>query len=122
MAGDPLGKWNLSIASYSDCLQKVMAWKKPLVLLGGGGYNSAAAARSYAYLTSQVLGREISDEIPEHDQFEDYAPDFLLKVEDAGRQPDENTETHLAHVKELVARQSEGIVSPKSSSSTSLKK
>lgn len=122
MAGDPLGKWNLSIASYSDCLQKVMAWKKPLIILGGGGYNSAAAARSYAYLTSRVLGREISDEIPEHDQFENYTPDFLLKVEDAGRQPDENTDTYLAYVRELVARQSEGIVSSKSSSPTALKK
>ncbi|GJJ71873.1 hypothetical protein EMPS_04230 [Entomortierella parvispora] len=122
MAGDPLGKWNLSIASYGDCLQKVMAWKKPLIILGGGGYNSAAAARSYAYLTSQVLGRDISDEIPEHDQFEDYAPDFLLKVEDAGRQPDENTESYLSQVRDLVARQSDGIASSKSSSSSSLKK
>ena len=36
MAGDPLGKWNLTMTGYSDCLKKVMAWKKPLLVLGGG--------------------------------------------------------------------------------------
>lgn len=38
MAGDPLGKWNLTMTGYSDCLKKVMAWKKPLLVLGGGQY------------------------------------------------------------------------------------
>lgn len=122
MAGDPLGKWNLSLASYGDCIQKVIAWKKPLIVLGGGGYKNASAARCYAYLTSLVLVRDISDEIPEHDHFEDYVPDFLLQVEDAGRQPDENTEMYLSHVRTLVAKQGEGIVASKLSSSSSLKK
>ncbi|KAG0054231.1 Histone deacetylase 8 [Gryganskiella cystojenkinii] len=117
MAGDPLGKWNLSLASYGDCLQKVLAWKKPLIVLGGGGYKNASAARCYAYLTSLVLGRTISDEIPEHGFFEIYEPDFLLKIEDAGRQPDENTESYLDHVKALVKQQAEGIVTLSSSSS-----
>ncbi|KAF9902784.1 Histone deacetylase 8 [Linnemannia zychae] len=89
MTGDPLGKWNLTINGYSDCLKKVMAWKKPLLVLGGGGYNTASTARCYAYLTSQILGRTISEEIPEHKYFEDYQPDFLLFI-DPGRQPDNN--------------------------------
>ncbi|KAF8942786.1 Histone deacetylase 8 [Haplosporangium gracile] len=105
MVGDPLGKWNLTMTGYSDCLRKVMAWKKPLLVLGGGGYNTMSTARCYAYLTSQILGRTISDEIPEHAYFEDYQPDFLLFI-DAGRQADSNTEENLDHIRRLVDTQS----------------
>lgn len=42
MAGDPLGKWNLTMTGYSDCLKKVVAWKKPLLVLGGGECCSSA--------------------------------------------------------------------------------
>ncbi|KAG0200774.1 Histone deacetylase 8 [Mortierella sp. GBA30] len=106
MTGDPLGKWNLTIQSYGECVQRVMAWKKPLLLLGGGGYKSTSAARCYAYLTSILLDREIYEDIPEHEYFEEYEPDFLLHV-DPGRQADENTTEYLAEVKELVGIQSE---------------
>ncbi|KAG0291623.1 Histone deacetylase 8 [Linnemannia gamsii] len=110
MAGDPLGKWNLTLTGYSDCLKKIMAWKKPLLVLGGGGYNTVSTARCYAYLTSQILGRTISDEIPEHAYFEDYQPDFLLFI-DPGRQTDNNTEEHLSHVRRLVETQSKTLAS-----------
>jgi histone deacetylase 8 len=46
MAGDPLGKWNLTMTGYSDCLKKVMAWKKPLLVLGGGEYRSSASLQA----------------------------------------------------------------------------
>ncbi|KAG0071119.1 Histone deacetylase 8 [Linnemannia elongata] len=110
MAGDPLGKWNLTMTGYSDCLKKVVAWKKPLLVLGGGGYNTVSTARCYAYLTSQILDRTISDEIPEHAYFEDYQPDFLLFV-DPGCQADSNTEEHLDHVRSLVETQSKSLIS-----------
>ncbi|OAQ25261.1 histone deacetylase 8-like protein [Linnemannia elongata AG-77] len=110
MAGDPLGKWNLTMTGYSDCLKKVVAWKKPLLVLGGGGYNTVSTARCYAYLTSQILNRTISDEIPEHAYFEDYQPDFLLFV-DPGCQADSNTEEHLDHVRSLVETQSKSLIS-----------
>ncbi|KAF9130293.1 Histone deacetylase 8 [Mortierella sp. 14UC] len=110
MAGDPLGKWNLTMRGYSNCLKKIMAWTKPLLVLGGGGYNTVSTARCYAYLTSQILDRTISDEIPEHKYFEDYQPDFLLFI-DPGRQPDNNTDEHLAHVRSLVDTQSKALSS-----------
>ncbi|KAF9091174.1 Histone deacetylase 8 [Mortierella sp. AD031] len=73
-----------------------------------GGYNTASTARCYAYLTSQILGRTISDEIPEHAYFEDYQPDFLLFI-DAGRQADTNSDEYLAHVHSLVDTQAKNI-------------
>ncbi|KAG0306255.1 Histone deacetylase 8 [Dissophora globulifera] len=108
MAGDPLGKWNLTMDSYAVCLQKIIAWKKPLMLLGGGGYKTTSAARCYALLTSIVLGREIADEIAEHEYFEDYAPDFLLHI-DAGQRADENTDVYLKQVGDLIEAQSVGL-------------
>ncbi|KAF9321852.1 hypothetical protein BG003_010876 [Podila horticola] len=94
MAGDTLGKWNLGLDGYGHCLKAILSWKKPLIVLGGGGYKNSSAARCYAYLTSVILERDISDDIPEHEYFEDYAPDFQLQVE-PGRQPDENTKEYL---------------------------
>ncbi|KAI8597886.1 hypothetical protein EDD21DRAFT_396391 [Dissophora ornata] len=108
MAGDPLGKWNLSIKSYADCLKKIMAWKRPLMVLGGGGYKTSSAARCYANLTSVVIGRQISDEIPEHEYFEDYAPDFMLQV-GAGRQADENTDAYIEQIRKLIDAQSQTL-------------
>ncbi|KAG0251007.1 Histone deacetylase 8 [Mortierella polycephala] len=110
MAGDPLGKWNLSLQSYVDCLKKVMAWKKPLMVLGGGGYKNTSTARCYALLTSVALGREISEEIPEHEFFEDYKPDFMLQI-DPGRQTDENTDDYMEQVRELVEAQTDFLES-----------
>ncbi|KAF9558607.1 Histone deacetylase 8 [Mortierella alpina] len=110
MAGDPLGKWNLSTQDYGDCIKRILAWKKPLLMLGGGGYNTPSASRCYAYLTSVVLGREISEDVPEHEFFEDYQPAFTLHVE-AGRQADENTAEYLEVVRKLVEVQSETLSS-----------
>ncbi|KAF9931837.1 Histone deacetylase 8 [Mortierella alpina] len=110
MAGDPLGKWNLSTQDYGDCLKRILAWKKPLLVLGGGGYNTPSASRCYAYLTSVILGREISDDIPEHEYFEDYEPAFTLHV-DAGRQADENNVEYFEVVRKLVDIQSEAMTS-----------
>jgi hypothetical protein len=75
-----------------------------------GGYNTVSTARCYAYLTSQILGHTISDEIPEHKYFEDYQPDFLLGI-DPGRQRDNNTDEHLTQVQSLVNNQSKTLPS-----------
>ncbi|KAF9425409.1 Histone deacetylase 8 [Podila epigama] len=108
MAGDPLGKWNLGLKGYGHCLKAMMEWKKPLIILGGGGYNSTSTARCYAYLTSVVLGRENSEEIPEHEFFEEYAPDFLLETE-LRRQPDENVDSYFEEVQKLVTEQAHDL-------------
>ncbi|KAF9917604.1 Histone deacetylase 8 [Lobosporangium transversale] len=110
MAGDPLGKWNLNIQSYGDCLKKIMTWKRPLIILGGGGYKTTSTAKCYAYLTSIVIGKQdISEEIPEHEYFEDYAPDFQLAI-DPSRQVDENTDSNLEGVYRLVETQTETLL------------
>lgn len=57
LAGDPMGVWNLSSAAYVGAIQRVLSWKKPTLLLGGGGYQSENAARVSSLLTAACLGR-----------------------------------------------------------------
>ncbi|CBQ68839.1 related to histone deacetylase [Sporisorium reilianum SRZ2] len=57
LAGDPMAVWNLSVAAYVRAIQRVLGWKKPTLLLGGGGYCSENAARCWSLLTAVCLGR-----------------------------------------------------------------
>ncbi|SPO27878.1 related to histone deacetylase [Ustilago trichophora] len=57
LAGDPMAVWNLSAAAYVKTIQRVLGWKKPTLLLGGGGYNSENAARCWSLITAACLGR-----------------------------------------------------------------
>ncbi|TFK47551.1 Arginase/deacetylase [Heliocybe sulcata] len=55
LAGDPTGAWNWGLGGEGGmgwCVGKALEWNVPTLLLGGGGYDSANAARAYAYLTS----------------------------------------------------------------------
>ncbi|KAG0254084.1 Histone deacetylase 8 [Actinomortierella ambigua] len=108
LAHDPAGKWNVSIRGFGDCVKKVLSWKKPTLLLGGGGYKNTSAARCYAYLTSLVIGKNISDDIPENPYFEQYGPEFTLHI-DTSRKPDKNTDEYIKVVSDLVKQQSESF-------------
>jgi len=94
LAHDPLGELNLTPQAFVECWRIVEAWGKPVLLLGGGGYNSPNTARCYALLTAAVLRRVLPDEIPEHDGLECYGPDFRLAVP-ASHAPDRNDAAYL---------------------------
>lgn len=57
LAGDPCATFNWSLnageGSLGWCMSKILKdWKGKKLLLGGGGYNPANAARAWAYITS----------------------------------------------------------------------
>ncbi|KAG4301980.1 hypothetical protein PCANB_002019 [Pneumocystis canis] len=87
-------EWNLTPQSYALSLKKILKWGKKLLILGGGGYENTIVSRCYAYLTSVILNTEISNDIPEHDFFEFYAPDFELLLNE-GYMKDENTDEYI---------------------------
>lgn len=62
LAGDPMAVWNLSASAYVAAIQRVLRWKKPTLLLGGGGYNSENAARCWSLITAACLGRFQDDQ------------------------------------------------------------
>uniref|UniRef100_A0A3Q2UMF6 Histone deacetylase 8 n=1 Tax=Fundulus heteroclitus TaxID=8078 RepID=A0A3Q2UMF6_FUNHE len=67
MAGDPMCSFNMTPVGVAQCLQHVLQWQLPALLLGGGGYNMANTARCWTFLTASVLGKTLSSEIPDHE-------------------------------------------------------
>ena len=81
IVGDPLGGFNLTPAAICDCVEKVMSYNLPTLILGGGGYNPGNTARLWTQITATVLGSELDDDIPDEDYFfTKYGPDFQLTI------------------------------------------
>lgn len=67
LAGDPLGTFNLTPLAYSNCLELIMSTHLPLLVLGGGGYHKANAARCFTSILAGILNVKLSTDIPEHE-------------------------------------------------------
>lgn len=85
---DPIGQvggWNTAgVGGVAWVVQQVLAWKTPMAVLGGGGYQHANAARAWATATSVLVDRELKPETDVPDSFEQvdaFAPGFTLEVE-----------------------------------------
>ncbi|KAJ2812284.1 Histone deacetylase 8 [Coemansia furcata] len=97
LAGDPHKIFNLTAQALVDAVQVVLAWELPTLLLGGGGYNNANAARCWTRLTAVAAGEQdiaASTDIPEHAYLNDYAPTFDMAI-DATLAADENTDESI---------------------------
>lgn len=97
MAGDPMCSFNMTPVGVGKCLNYILDWELPTLLLGGGGYNLANTARCWTYLTGTVLGQTLSSEIPDHEYFTEYGPDYSLEISPSCR-PDRNESQHLERV------------------------
>ncbi|XP_043912967.1 histone deacetylase 8 [Protopterus annectens] len=102
LAGDPMCCFNMTPVGIAKCLKYVLHWELPTLILGGGGYNLANTARCWTYLTGVILGKTLASEIPDHEYFTDYGPDYVLEITPSCR-PDRNdqqqTERILSSVK-----------------------
>jgi len=76
LAGDRLGRFNVSSAGHAAAVARVAAYGRPLLVLGGGGYKVANVARCWTRETAELvgMGRELDDEVPVHEYSEFYAP------------------------------------------------
>ncbi|KAG6918390.1 hypothetical protein DXG01_014791 [Tephrocybe rancida] len=99
LAGDPSGVGNWDLAGLGDAVTNVLGWGVPVMLLGGGGYNTPNAARAWASLTAIALGDPLplDTHIPDHPGFPLYGPSFTLDVP-AGTMQDKNTDAYLQSV------------------------
>nr|XP_039255528.1 histone deacetylase 8-like isoform X2 [Styela clava] len=75
---------------------------------GGGGYNPANTARSWTSVTASLLGKEISEDIPEHEYFLEYGPHYELPVSQSLRK-DLNTSKYIEEVVSFVGNNLEQI-------------
>lgn len=107
LVGDPLGGFNLTLRGLGECVRTVRDLCRgradvPLLVLGGGGYNSTNAARAFTYFTSLLLDKELPNDIPEHRFFEDYKDHGFQLHLPAGHEPDKNDQAYLDQVRQTV--------------------
>ncbi|KAJ3076653.1 Histone deacetylase 8 [Podochytrium sp. JEL0797] len=92
--GDPLVRdgWKLDAFAIGECVSVLLdrvGGDVPVLLLGGGGYDSRKCARGWTYATARVVewamgaGRKSVEEwreveIPEHEEVGEYGPWYLL--------------------------------------------
>lgn len=77
LALDPIREWNVSIDGYCKAIASLQSsidgFNFPALYLGGGGYDKSLASRCYAAITATLLGLHLSQHIPEHSMWHEYA-------------------------------------------------
>ena len=102
LSGDPIGTFSLTPQGLSQCVQSVLLWGLPTLLLGGGGYHFANTARFWTLCTAHAVGVTLPIDIPEHMGFENYGPDYSLHVTPGNRQ-DENNEKSIKELLQTIS-------------------
>jgi len=86
LARDPMGGFSLTPKAILAAVEEVRRCGLPLLILGGGGYQPANAARLWTLITAAVLGKKLPEDIPDIDPyFSHYGPDFTLCLEPGSR-------------------------------------
>lgn len=81
--GDPIdfnSPFNLTINGYCECVKLIIDKKIPTIFLGGGGYNFANTSRLWCSIIGILVKKKLSKDIPEHENFLKYGPDYELHM------------------------------------------
>lgn len=101
LSGDRLGCFNLSMRGHANCVNFVKSFGLPTLVLGGGGYTMRNVARTWAFETGQLVGRDMRTDLPFTDYYEYYAPDFELDVKPSNMD-NANSPEYLERIKQTV--------------------
>jgi len=80
LGNDRLGCFSLSLDGHAECVRFMKQYNLPMLVTGGGGYTKNNVARCWAYETAVLLDTKLSDDIPDNDYYEYYAPQYTLKT------------------------------------------
>ncbi|XP_060065441.1 histone deacetylase 8-like [Ylistrum balloti] len=97
LAGDPMDSFNLTPRSLGRCVYFILDWSLPTLLLGGGGYHHTNTARCWTFLTGVAVGKKLPTDIPDHQFFVEYGPDYGIEVS-PGNRKDQNSQEYLRKV------------------------
>ncbi|PQE20297.1 putative histone deacetylase protein [Rutstroemia sp. NJR-2017a BBW] len=98
LSGDRLGCFNLSMRGHANCVQFVKSFNKPTLVLGGGGYTMRNVARTWAFETGVLVGKEMDPVLPYNEYYEYYGPDYELDVR-ASNMENANSKDYLEKIK-----------------------
>lgn len=80
---DRLGQFNLSIKGHGEAVDYIKSFRKPLMVLGGGGYTIKNVARCWCYETGVLLDEELQGNLPftnglSNEYYQYFSPDWQL--------------------------------------------
>ncbi|KAF2654988.1 histone deacetylase [Lophiostoma macrostomum CBS 122681] len=101
LSGDRLGCFNLSMDGHANCVRFVKSFGVPVIVLGGGGYTMRNVARTWAYETGNLVGTDMSKQLPFNDYYEYFAPDYELDVRPSNME-NANSHDYLHKIKSTV--------------------
>ena len=79
LSSDPFNKFNLSINGLSKAVNVILTvFDLPTVILGEGGYNAVDTAKCWTKIVSIAANICLSNDIPFHSNFDQFAPHYLL--------------------------------------------
>merc|ERR1712176_1038028 len=79
LSSDPFNKFALSINGICKAVSVILsALDLPTIILGGGGYNAIDTAKCWTKIVSIAANIRLSNDIPFHANFDQYAPHYLL--------------------------------------------
>lgn len=81
--GDPIdlkNQFNLTTNGFCECIKLIIAKQVPTIFLGGGGYNFANTSRLWTSIIGILTSKKLANDIPEHDDFLSYGPDYELNT------------------------------------------
>ncbi|GJJ06925.1 histone deacetylase (class I) Clr6 [Clathrus columnatus] len=104
LAGDKLGRFNISMDGHAMCVRHLRKSGIPLILLGGGGYTMKNVARAWTYETACALGIEdtIDRNLPWHDYFEWFGPRYRLEVVPSNMEDQNIKDGYLDKIQQAV--------------------
>ncbi|OZJ02774.1 hypothetical protein BZG36_03481 [Bifiguratus adelaidae] len=87
LAADPTSEWNLASSDFATCVNEIINLGLPTIVLGGGGYDNSATAKTNTAILARIIDKPLPQVIPETlaGSFAD-----LDMSEDAGVRVDEN--------------------------------
>ncbi|KAJ3166320.1 Histone deacetylase 2 [Geranomyces variabilis] len=103
LVGDRLGAFNLSMKGHAQSVEYMKTFNVPLILLGGGGYTVRNVARAWCYETTLAVGVEVSEDLPYHEYYEYYTPEYRLDIP-ASNMENLNTRDYLEKI-EIAVRE-----------------
>ncbi len=98
---DPMKSFNLTTKCLINCIKQILDLNQPILLLGGGGYNLADTARLWTSITGSCLNEILDNDVPEHDYFSYYGPDFTLETW-PGNRTNKNSEKYLDSIVDYI--------------------
>ena len=101
LAHDPMDSFNLTGKSYLYAMSIILGWNLPLLIVGGGGYNYPNTAKVWTQITALAAKVDLKEDIPEHDLYLEYGPDFVIEIS-PGYRPNLNIKNN--YVNELISK------------------